>query len=143
FIHGDQADTAILQNAIDATNGEGFDVIIDDASHIGEYTRRSFEFLFPNGLKSGGLYFIEDYHTGYMDIWVDGHAFAEPIADKVDGIPSVFASHQYGMVGWLKQLFDDLHTEATANYLTPSRRRKYAMESFTVIPHLFLVKKCR
>jgi hypothetical protein len=142
FIQGDQCDPQALQRACDATQGEGFDVIIDDASHIGEYTRRSFDFLFPAALKPGGLYVIEDFHTGYMATWADGYPLVEPPVDTTRAIPSVFASHQHGMVGWLKQLFDDLDTDLTAPWLKPSPHRPhYPMESFLVIPHLFLVRK--
>jgi hypothetical protein len=143
FIQADQCDPAALQRAIAATNGEGFDVIIDDASHIGDYTRRSFDFLFPAALKPGGLYFIEDFHTGYMDTWADGRKFVDPAPGVGDEFPSLFPSHQYGMVGWLKQLFDELHTDLTASWLTPSGHRKYPMESFHVVPHLFVVKKSK
>ena len=140
FIQGDQCDDAVLRAAVDATNGAGFDIIIDDASHIGDYARRSFDFLFTSALKRGGLYFIEDFHTGYMGSWADGHAFIEPTAGSQDGIQSAFASHEYGMVGWLKQLFDQLHTEEHGNWLMPGRRM-YPMESFLIIPYVFVVKK--
>lgn len=42
----------------------GWDVIIDDASHISSRTIRSFEILYPH-LLSGGLYIIEDLQTSY------------------------------------------------------------------------------
>src|SRR5438309_8699047 len=51
------------------TAPEGFDVIIDDCSHIGELTRISFWHLFEHHLKPGGLYVIEDWSTGYWDSW--------------------------------------------------------------------------
>jgi hypothetical protein len=43
---------------------EGFDIIIDDASHIGELTKTAFWHLFDNHLKPNGLYAIEDWGTG-------------------------------------------------------------------------------
>jgi hypothetical protein len=51
---------------------DGFDIIVDDASHIGEFTKQSFWYLFDNHLKPGGLYVIEDWCTGYFDGYPDG-----------------------------------------------------------------------
>jgi len=39
------------------------DVFIDDASHVNPLTIRTFEIMFPL-LKPGGIYIIEDIHTG-------------------------------------------------------------------------------
>lgn len=43
----------------------GFDIIIDDASHISPLSIKSFEILFPT-LRSGGIYIIEDLHVCNM-----------------------------------------------------------------------------
>ena len=51
---------------------DGFDIIIDDASHIGELTKATFWHLFDRHLKPGGLYAIEDWGTGYLDDFPDG-----------------------------------------------------------------------
>jgi hypothetical protein len=48
--------------------GEKFDIIIDDASHLGGQQRKSFERLFPC-LASGGFYVIEDLGTSYWPKW--------------------------------------------------------------------------
>jgi hypothetical protein len=80
-----------------------FDIIIDDASHIGEFTSKSFELLFDEHLVSGGIYVIEDWGTGYWGDWQDGSKFKN---NKVNG--NVFESHQGGMVGFAKQLIDCL-----------------------------------
>lgn len=40
------------------------DLVVDDASHYYEYTRASFETLFPR-LRAGGLYIIEDWAWGH------------------------------------------------------------------------------
>ena len=53
---------------------QGFDVIIDDASHLSSLTIKSFELLYPH-LKPGGLYVIEDLHSSYHD-WFYGNAEA-------------------------------------------------------------------
>ena len=43
-----------------------FDIILDDGSHITSHQRQSFEALFP-GLKSNGLYIVEDVCTSYWN----------------------------------------------------------------------------
>jgi len=53
---GDQADENSYKNT------PMFDIIIDDASHIPDYTEKTFFILEPK-LKKGGIYIIEDMHT--------------------------------------------------------------------------------
>jgi hypothetical protein len=69
---GAQQDTELLDRVARECAPEGFDIIIDDCSHIGVLSRVSFWHLFDNHLKRGGLYVIEDWGTGYWDGWVDG-----------------------------------------------------------------------
>ena len=69
---GAQQDTELLDRIARETAPDGFDVIIDDCSHIGVLTRVSFWHLFERHLKPGGFYVIEDWGTGYWDDWVDG-----------------------------------------------------------------------
>lgn len=53
------------------------DVFIDDASHINALTIRTFEIMFPH-VKPGGIYIIEDIHTG---LWKDNYGGnPEPMA---------------------------------------------------------------
>lgn len=91
---GGQEDTALLDEIAQEHAPNGFDVIIDDASHIGDLSRISFWHLFPNWLKSNGLYFIEDWGTGYWDFWPDGATYRN-------------VNHVYGMVGFVKELIDE------------------------------------
>ncbi|CAN0277489.1 unnamed protein product, partial [Chrysoparadoxa australica] len=115
---------------------EGFDIIIDDCSHIGEITKMSFWHLFNNHLNSGGIYVIEDWGTGYWGNYSDGKrypnwknkrdtSFIQKLFQKLNtDSRSNFArylskkfsakkisSHQYGMVGFLKQLIDECALE--------------------------------
>ena len=71
---GLQQDTALLDRVRAETAPGGFDIIIDDCSHIGEFTALSFWHLFDRHLKPGGLYVIEDWGTGYMRGMPDGKA---------------------------------------------------------------------
>lgn len=56
----DQGDAQRLRQLIRDEFDGPLDVVIDDASHYYGLTKRSFETLFPE-LRSGGLYFIEDW----------------------------------------------------------------------------------
>ena len=60
----------------------GFDIIIDDASHIGELTKTTFWHLFDHHLKPGGLYAIEDWGTGYLDDFSDGKKIQSEVFDS-------------------------------------------------------------
>lgn len=45
----------------------GWDVIVDDASHLNVLTAKSFEILWPT-VRSGGLYIIEDLRVSYSNL---------------------------------------------------------------------------
>ncbi len=63
-----QDDRAGLETIIADEFGDApLDLVIDDASHQYEQTRRSFEILFPR-LRQGGLYIIEDWQWAHMDV---------------------------------------------------------------------------
>lgn len=132
---GEQQDLALLDRIARERAPGGFDVIIDDCSHIGAPTRISFWHLFRNHLKPGGLFVVEDWGTGYWPAWPDGAGFrARPggsgnrLADWFDRIgrrplstgiirllrrvrrelyPRRFPSHAHGMVGFIKELVDE------------------------------------
>lgn len=57
---------ATIPHLLEVIEGEvgvdQFDVIVDDASHVGEHIVKSFELLFPTYLKPGGIYIMEDVH---------------------------------------------------------------------------------
>src|SRR6266567_7727046 len=71
---GSQSDKRFLSEVANKVAPEGFDIIIDDASHIGELTKTTFWHLFDHHLRPGGLYAIEDWCTGYWDNFPDGKA---------------------------------------------------------------------
>jgi len=48
-----------------------FDIIVDDGSHVNNLTIKSFEHLFNNRLKSGGIYIIEDLRASYRKLQTD------------------------------------------------------------------------
>ena len=61
---GDQSDESFLASL--ASRYGGFDIVIDDGSHIGAHVRASFRVLFP-ALRPDGWYVIEDLQTSYWD----------------------------------------------------------------------------
>jgi len=115
---GSQTDEQFLSEVARRTAPEGFDIIIDDASHIGAFTKKAFWHLFENHLKPGGLYVIEDWGTGYLDDFPDGKRL-DVVDSNLPGGQSLsseasthnmkvpFPCHSYGMVGFIKELVDE------------------------------------
>jgi hypothetical protein len=62
----DQTDTTRLTE-ISQRYG-GFDIVIDDGSHLNEHVIKAFHILFPL-LKAPGFYCIEDLQTAYWPTW--------------------------------------------------------------------------
>ena len=75
---GDQCDLGLLDRIATECAPDRFDIIIDDASHIAEFTKISFWHLFDNHLKPGGLYVIEDWRVGYSVLSPDGGQYKWP-----------------------------------------------------------------
>jgi SAM-dependent methyltransferase len=132
---GPQEDTALLDRVARESAPGGFDIIIDDCSHVGALAAASFRHLFDRHLKPGGFYVIEDWGTGYWDSWIDGvryrsrprfhprlHRLTRAAArlSRWPLLGSVFSrakaalvgaqshSHDYGMAGFVKELVDEL-----------------------------------
>jgi 23S rRNA U2552 (ribose-2'-O)-methylase RlmE/FtsJ len=123
FYQGSQTDTDLLSRIKKEIAPTGFDIIIDDASHTGENTFISFVYLFTQCLKRGGIYVIEDWGTGYWAEYPDGKSarlshrhVSHHLHNTTNYQPSKsfmtdakrFTSHDYGMVGMVKQLIDEV-----------------------------------
>jgi SAM-dependent methyltransferase len=109
---GKQQDLALLNRIGAECAPDGFDVIIDDCSHIGVLTKSSFWPLFDHHLKPGGIYVIEDWGTGYWDTWPDGRRFKRRSDRNLQFWRGkwgcrIFPSHQFGLPGFIKQLVDE------------------------------------
>ena len=144
---GKQQDLGLLDRVAQENAPSGFDIIIDDCSHMAQLSHLSFWHLFTHHLKLGGIYVIEDWSLGYWQGWPDGHRPKKPSGRdssvrkviwealdrcletrvmsrlaasrrKVKFLPFLalykqrFPSHSYGMVGWIKQLVDEVGMEA-------------------------------
>jgi hypothetical protein len=153
---GSQTDQKFLSCVAKEVAPDGFDIIIDDASHIGELTKISFWHLFENHLKPNGLYVIEDWGTGYWDDWVDGKSFdlnsyfAQPAAlslfwsriKKKLKIKSPLNSHRHGMVGFIKQLVDEQAAyDATRKKQTEKPIRSSKFKKIMLTPFIVFIEK--
>lgn len=174
---GKQQDIRLLDRIAKESAPSGFDIIIDDCSHIGEYTRISFWHLFENYLKPDGLFIIEDWGTGYWSRYIDGKGYRpksniqksfirrtiDLLFRKLEKLEKIkqfyvyllwsqrieklfvqrrFRSHNYGMVGFVKELIDecgisDITDEREGN--GPKRNSKF--EKIQIAPGQVIVKK--
>jgi len=134
FYQGSQSDEALLNLIARECAPDGFDIVIDDAAHVGTIARDSFHILFERHLKPGGIYVIEDWGTGYWESWSDGSSYRAVRGDgaaQPDEAPALrtrlatwlgriqparstrsidpdFAAHNFGMVGFVKELVDEV-----------------------------------
>ncbi len=153
MFEGSQDNTQLLTEIADKTAPEGFDIIIDDASHIGELTKTSFWHLFDNHLKPGGLYVIEDWGTGYWGDWPDGHGFSSSSPDRdtsqsdnkqpdKNRLKTPFPCHSYGMVGFVKELVDEQGAGAiTRGSLAGKPTRSTKFQNMLIDPSIVFVWK--
>jgi hypothetical protein len=151
---GSQADSNFLSRVADKVAPDGFDIIIDDASHIGELTRIAFWHLFDNHLKPNGLYVIEDWGTGYWSDWPDGkslnlEAYSYPgnkpirsVLAKIFQLKLPFRNHSYGMVGFIKQLVDEQGAQdASRKRWSGKSTRRSKFSELVITPSIVFVKK--
>jgi hypothetical protein len=151
-VPGNQTDAALMQHLRDEHAPNGFDVIVDDASHFGITTARSLQVLYAEHLCPGGLYCIEDWGTGYMPDWYDGGQIASPLdVEHLDSSPTTMQpdvpvpvpmpSHDIGMVGLVKRLID--HTAGgTVRSAQPNAiGNVLAIESMTVWNGIMVLRK--
>lgn len=152
---GAQDDPVLLKRIASENAPDGFDIIIDDCSHIGEVTRRSFRYLFDNHLKDGGVYVIEDWGTGYWDSWPNGRAYQFPSTKAVSRWSKIFGwlvrhksvripSHDYGMVGFVKELVDECGWGDIARENAAAAKRPLRIERMQISGgQVFVVKRGR
>lgn len=152
IFEGSQSDKQFLSEVANKVAPEGFDIIIDDASHIGSLTKTAFWHLFNNHLKPGGLYAIEDWGTGYLDDFPDGKR-PDAINSRVPSIQSgssqsgdqnmkiPFPCHSYGMVGFVKELVDEQGADSITMQLPVEARRASMFESVHITQGIVFVTK--
>src|SRR5262249_27973076 len=134
FVQGSQDDPAALDKCAEVAGGQ-FDIIVDDASHVGRLSALSFTYMFPRLLKPGGFYVIEDICTAFLAEFPDSEPFDAPDVGRQQG-DRHFPSHQAGMVGVIKQLFDHIMAP-----LAQGRYSDYAIERMSVLTNIAIVQK--
>ncbi len=149
---GNQSDEQFLSEVANRAAPDGFDIIIDDASHIGEVTKRTFWHLFDHHLKPGGLYAIEDWGTGYLDDFPDGKGFnlRNPLVSRVRSllpgrlrrkVKIPFPCHSYGLVGFLKELVDEQGAASVTMKCPIGVRRASRFKNILITPGVVFVSK--
>jgi demethylmacrocin O-methyltransferase len=86
----DQTDADALKQL--SAEYSGFDIIIDDGSHLNEHVIKTFGILFPL-LRPNGIYAVEDTQTSYWPTWGGGidnpeslMAFFKGLADGLNHV---------------------------------------------------------
>jgi len=68
YIQGDQGDRHQLASLIGHVSGDqGFDLVIEDGSHLPEHQRNALIATFPY-MSTGGTYVLEDIHTSFREL---------------------------------------------------------------------------
>ncbi len=156
---GSQTDPHFLSQVANNIAPDGFDIIIDDASHMGELTKTAFWHLFDHHLKPNGLYVIEDWGTGYWGDWSDGKSldleaysqqkfkrspfwlFWLKVTGKL-GLKFPMRGHSYGMVGFIKQLIDEQGAhDVTRAKLKGKPKRGSKFENMIITPSIVFINK--
>lgn len=135
FHQGSQADPEFLKGLHERYGG--FDVIIDDASHLSSLTIRSWEILYPS-LRAGGLYFCEDVHMAYHShFYGDDEANPDPDGRTSTGKPTAM---QY-----LRRLADEVQYRGPSDLeLFPKRYwLGYSLESVHFYYNLAVIRKAQ
>jgi glycosyltransferase involved in cell wall biosynthesis len=140
----DQSDAPALRSIAKSVAPDGFQIIIDDASHLGTLTAATFTTLFYDHLQHGGFYAIEDWGTGYWDGWPDGKAPKPGLEPSFPASGNCFPSHHMGMVGFVKQLIDEC---ALSDVFHPRfgipRTRPGCIRGMYVSPGLVIIEKAK
>jgi len=82
---GSQTDTSLLECV--AQKAGGFDIVIDDGSHVNKHILKSYEVLFKH-LKPGGIYVIEDLACSYREL-------EKIVSDKGRGVRELWPGMEY------------------------------------------------
>lgn len=101
---GSQTDESVLNDM--AKEANGFDIIIDDGSHVNEHVIRTFEVLFKK-LNNGGVYVIEDTQTSY---WPEFGGDSENLLNPKT------------MVNFFKSMADSINNK---EFIIPGYERNY------------------
>lgn len=143
YLGGDQTDRQRLEEVIRDEFPAGFDLVVEDASHIGAYSHITFHTVFPH-LQPGGIYIVEDWGTGYFDDFVDGGRFQEYPLNFHDGnVPKRLPSHDFGMVGFVKSLVDLTSEPDIRDNMSDPPKHKSRIETLEFSAAICIAMKAR
>lgn len=107
---------------------DGFDIIVDDASHISWKTINAFQALWP-ALTPGGIYVIEDLQTSY-----DPDNYGE---NDAKSNPNLQGGHEWTAMEFCKRLADEVNSS-----LFPEQHRLgYDIASVQFLPNICFITK--
>src|SRR5262249_54397249 len=89
---------------------------------------------FPGGLKDGGYYVIEDIGTAFLAGQFSDAEVYHPAKIGEPGEVNIFPSHQNGMIGLVKQIFDHVMSPVAAGGW-------YGVERMLVLTSLAIMQK--
>lgn len=150
---GNRSDSELLTRLRRSFAPDGFQVIVDHASRLGDLNIRSLQALFVDHLRPGGLYIIEEWEAGYLprtgrpdgceigadiDIATLDAVVREPEGDHE---PSRLPSHDRGTVGLVKRLIDHVAADDIRNTTPTAIRRPLPVESINVRPSMVVLTK--
>jgi hypothetical protein len=99
----DQTDAEALKKLSDEYGG--FDIVIDDGSHINEHVIRTFEVLFPL-LRPEGFYAVEDTQTACWPTWGGGVNAPGSSISYFKGLVEGLNHAEYPILGYKPTFFD-------------------------------------
>jgi hypothetical protein len=88
----------------------GFDIIIDDGSHLNEHVITSFNILFPL-LRPDGIYCVEDTQTAYWPTWGGGRENPNTSMAFFKGLIDGLNHAEYRIAGYTPTYFDQTIVE--------------------------------
>ncbi len=83
----------------------GFDIVIDDGSHLNEHVIKSFQTLFPR-LHPNGIYAVEDVQTSYWPSWGGGLASPRSSMEFFKALADGLNHQEYPVENYKPTYFD-------------------------------------
>ncbi|HXC95083.1 MAG TPA: class I SAM-dependent methyltransferase [Edaphobacter sp.] len=99
----DQTDANTIRQL--STEYGGFDIIIDDGSHLNEHVITTFQILFPL-LRPNGIYSIEDTQTSYWPGWGGGMNSPESLTTYFKNLSDGLNHVEYPIENYIPDYFD-------------------------------------
>jgi hypothetical protein len=84
----------------------GFDIVIDDGSHVNEHVIKSFQVLFPR-LRPNGIYAVEDTQTSYWPTYGGGIGSPQSSITFFKALIDGLNHEEYPVENYRSNYFDD------------------------------------